>query len=354
MADAPFGKFKNILPNLGSKKEDTTPEENFEGEDNSRGQKVSKKQHDVLIQLNIKAQTELDGKVLTPSKVKTVGFHTSEEGGYSFKEVEEFHELAVKTVDWYANKLFERDNDVRKLATEVDKYITDFQNMKIEIELLTSEVDSMTVDQDSISKIDTLEEKILRLERENATLKSQNALLKSQPSENKESPKKEESPVNGALNNTERTHLEELESWAAEVTVMYDQMERNLTASNSQIAELQGNINYLNEQVKNNSGNEELELHIAELTTNLAQVQEAYNTLSDSYTDLEDKFGKLEAYATEAENYSKEMDAYAKQLLEQIESMSAGSVQEYEPVEEAVVPTGPAYNIPEGVSLDDL
>jgi chromosome segregation ATPase len=357
VADAPFGKLKNMLPSLGHKKDDHEAKDQPMDEDNSRGEKVSKKQHDVLAQLSIRSQTELDAKILTPSKVKNVGFHTTEEGGYAFKEVEEFHELVVRTVDWYADKLFERDSDVRTLATEVDKYITDFQNMKFEIELLQSSAAANAIDQDE-SKIDSLEEKILKLERENAHLKSQNELLKTKLNEVQSLDRKEETQVaTGGLNNTEREHLEQMEEWAAQVTVLYDQMETSLAETQEQNDALQAEVSALAAKVNDTSGSEELQVTIAELQAQL----EASNA---SYTELQEQFAALEGYVAEAEKYSKDMEEYAQGLAEALETLQAevASAESVPALQEAAQhapepepePAAPAYRLPPGVSLDDL
>lgn len=357
MADAAFGKLKNMLPSLGHKKDDLEADDQSTNEDNSRGEKVSKKQHDVLAQLSIKAQTELDAKILTPSKVKNVGFHTTEEGGYAFKEVEEFHELVVKTVDWYADKLFERDSDVRTLATEVDKYITDFQNMKFEIELLESSAASVAIDQDE-SRIDALEEKILKLERENAHLKSQNELLKTKLNEVKSLDRKEETQVSsGGLSNAEREHLEQMEEWAAQVTVLYDQMETSLAETQEQNSALQEQVSALAAQVQDTSGSDELQAHVAELAKQLEESHVAY-------AELQEQFTVLEGYVAEAEKYGKEMEEYSQGLAEALETLQAevASAESVPELQEAVQhapepepePAAPAYRLPPGVSLDDL
>lgn len=359
MADAPFGKLKNMLPSLGHKKDDVELDESSMAEDNSRGEKISKKQHDVLAQLSIKAQTELDAKILTPSKVKNVGFHTTEEGGYSFKEVEDFHELVVKTVDWYADKLFERDSDVRTLATEVDKYITDFQNMKFEIEILESSVAASSIEQDD-SRIDALEEKVLKLERENAHLKSQNELLKTKLNEVQSLDRKEEPQVaSGGLNDTEREHLEQMEEWAQQVTVLYDQMETSLAETQEQNASLQEQVNALALQLQNSGGSEEKDALIAELGSQIEETRQAY-------IKLQEEFEALETYVAEAEKYSKEMDEYSQGLATALEALQAevASAQSVPQLQEAAqhvpeptpepTPAAPAYRLPPGVSLDDL
>lgn len=359
MADAPFGKLKNMLPSLGHKKDDVDIDESSMAEDNSRGEKISKKQHDVLAQLSIKAQTELDAKILTPSKVKNVGFHTTEEGGYSFKEVEDFHELVVKTVDWYADKLFERDSDVRTLATEVDKYITDFQNMKFEIEILESSVAANSIDQDD-SRIDTLEEKVLKLERENAHLKSQNELLKTKLNEVQSLDRKEEPQVaSGGLNDTEREHLEQMEEWAQQVTVLYDQMETSLAETQEQNESLRTQVEALALQVENASGSADQEAQVAELTSQLEETRAAY-------LQLQEQFTALETYVAEAEKYSKEMDEYSQELAAALEALQAevASAESVPQLQEAAqhvpepspepTPAAPAYRLPPGVSLDDL
>lgn len=376
MADAPFGKLKNMLPSLGQKKDDIDSDDQFVDEDNSRGEKVSKKQHDVLAQLSIRPQTELDARILTPSKIKNVGFHTSEEGGYSFKEVEEFHELVVKTVGWYADKLFERDSDVRTLATEVDKYITDFQNMKFEIELLESTVASQDVDQDAEAKIDSLEEKILRLERENSSLKSQNELLKTKLEEAQAGDRKEEPKVStGGLNNAEREHLQEMEAWAAEVTVLYDQMEQALAETQEQNAELREYVEALSAQAQDTSANEEVQAQLAEITAQLSQkdaeFEELSQILADKNAEYEELKKQFEDYVAETEQYNQEMEAYTKGLAEAYEALqeevaAAETLPEaQELVHEAPEPEpapapAPAptlesqYRLPPGVNPDDL
>lgn len=357
MADAPFGKLKNMIPSLVHKKDGSDADENA-NEDNSRGQKVSKKQHDVLAQLSIRPQTALDAKILTPSKVKNVGFHTTEEGGYAFKEVEEFHELVTRTVEWYADKLFERDSDVRTLATEVDKYITDFQNMKFEIELLESSAAAANAIDHDEEKIDRLEEKILKLERENSSLRSQNELLKTQLNEAKTVDRKEETQVaTGDLSNAEREHLQEMEAWAAEVTVLYDQMEVALEKAHADNELLHNRVEELTTRLAEASGNEEIAAKVEEISQRLTEREEAYAALQEQYSELE-------KYVAEADEYTKEMEQYSQGLAEALEAMqaevaSADSVPELqeavqhvpEPEEE---PAKPAYRLPPGVSLDDL
>lgn len=376
MADAPFGKLKNMLPSLGQKKDGTEVDDQYAPEDNSRGEKVSKKQHDVLAQLSIRPQTELDARILTPSKIKNVGFHTSEEGGYSFKEVEEFHELVVKTVGWYADKLFERDSDVRTLATEVDKYITDFQNMKFEIELLESTVASQDVDQDAEAKIDSLEEKILRLERENSSLKSQNELLKTKLEEAQSVDRKEEPTVTtGGLSNAEREHLQQMEEWAAQVTVLYDQMEQSLAETQEQNSELLEHVEALSAQIQNTTGTEEIQAQLDALAEQLNAKTAEYEELVQQFTQKAAEYDELKEqfdnYVSETEQYNQEMEEYTKGLTEAYEALqeevaAAQTLPEaQELVQEAPEPEpAPApvqapsleerYRLPPGVSADDL
>ena len=355
MADAPFGKLKNMLPSLVHKKDDPELEDLPEDEDNSRGETINKKQHDVLLQLNIPAQTQLDAKILTPTKVKKVGFHTSDEAGYSFSEVEEFHAQVVNTVGWFADKLFERDSDVRKLATEVDKYITDFQNMKLDIELLENTAAANAVNHDP-ALLDSLENKNSALERENAKLKSQNELLKAQLQELQQSAKQEESQVpntSGGISNAERQHLEEMEAWAAEVQVLYANMEEALETAQNDNAELAQRVEALEQQVADTTVSDEVMEQIAELTRKLEESEAAYAELSARYTELDE-------FATSAENYGKEMEAYAQTIAEELERLqeAQNSVPEEPEYEQAPAPQPiqekPAYRLPEGVSLDDL
>lgn len=376
MADAPFGKLKNMLPSLGQKKDGTEVDDQYTPEDNSRGEKVSKKQHDVLAQLSIRPQTELDARILTPSKIKNVGFHTSEEGGYSFKEVEEFHELVVKTVGWYADKLFERDSDVRTLATEVDKYITDFQNMKFEIELLESTVASQDVDQDAEAKIDSLEEKILRLERENSSLKSQNELLKTKLEEAQSVDRKEEPTVTtGGLSNAEREHLQQMEEWAAQVTVLYDQMEQSLAETQEQNSELLAHVEALSAQIQDSTGTEEIQAQLDALAEQLQVKTGEYEELAQQFAQKAAEYDALKEqfdnYVSETEQYNQEMEEYTKGLTEAYEALqeevaAAQTLPEAQEVvhespepEPAPVPA-PApsledrYRLPPGVSEDDL
>lgn len=355
MADAPFGKLKNILPSLVQKKDDAELEDLPEDEDNSRGETINKKQHDVLLQLNIPAQTQLDAKILTPTKVKKVGFHVTDEGGYSFAEVEEFHAQVVNTVGWFADKLFERDSDVRKLATEVDKYITDFQNMKLDIELLENAAASNAVNQD-VSLIDDLENRNTALERENSKLRSQNELLKAQIKELQQSATQEESQVpntSGGLSNAERQHLEQLEAWAAEVQVLYAEMEEALEAAQNDNATLIERVGALEAQLAESTVSDEIMEQIAQLTQKIEESDAAYAELSARYSELDD-------FATKAEEYGKEMEAYAQTIADELERLQQEqqSTPEEPEAEQAPAPTPiekkPAYRLPEGVSLDDL
>lgn len=391
MVEASLGRLRKLIPSVGQNKNASVPEEDFEDEDNSRGETVSKKQHDVLVQLSIAPQTMLDSRVLTPTKVKRVGFHVSETEGYSFKEVEDYHNDVTKSIEWYANKLYERDRDVHKLATEVDKYITDYQNMKLDITLLEAEQESREALGDEAERIQRLEDTIARLERDNNTLKSQNALLTARLAEKTPEDTKEETavPTNGPLTNAEREHLNNLEAWAEEVNVMYDQMETDLAASQEQQRAMQEQLDALTEQVNNAPDAEALQGEIASLQAQLTEQQEAYN-------ELHEKFVELEKYSEEADEYTKKMEEYTKALEEQLETAnqelaqteasleealaSQSEVYEEEAVEEQEVPQQPTttrfrevpaptqysepepakkpeempYRLPAGVTLDDL
>lgn len=105
-------------------------------------EEAQQKSRDVLQRFKINLETELPDAILVPSKLNKVRFTKSRPIGFHFDEVEAFHRDVVKTVSWLIDALQERDRNVHKLATEIDKYISDLQNANLQLQVFTLSAES--------------------------------------------------------------------------------------------------------------------------------------------------------------------------------------------------------------------
>lgn len=92
-------------------------------------------EQDVLEQFRIPQSIEIPEEVMTTAEVDKIRFPKSKPVGLHPQSVEEFHRQTKASIKFYLSKLEKRDRDVHKLATEVDKYKTDFMNTKYQLEL---------------------------------------------------------------------------------------------------------------------------------------------------------------------------------------------------------------------------
>lgn len=92
-------------------------------------------QTDVLEQFNIPMTIEIPETIMTPNKAGAVKFRYSKPRGFSPSQVEEFYTVVLDSLKFYVRALEKRDKNIHKLATEVDKYKTDFQNTKFQLEM---------------------------------------------------------------------------------------------------------------------------------------------------------------------------------------------------------------------------
>lgn len=90
---------------------------------------------DVLEQFRIPLSIEVPEDIMTPNDAAGVRFTYSKPKGFSPRQVEEFWNDSVESMKFYVKALEARNKHVHKLATEVDKYMTDCKNLKFQLEV---------------------------------------------------------------------------------------------------------------------------------------------------------------------------------------------------------------------------
>lgn len=241
------------LPIINNLRDKLIPNRNNDDEDdfddiNNGGHSP---EQDVLEQYRIALNTELEDEILTPSKLSKVKFSVTQPKGFSFKQVEVFHNEVSKSVQWYIQALEKRDRDVHKLATEVDKYKTDMQNARFQLEVLQGVGGQAVVDdsgeyvtesqmsQDQLNAI-ALENRVSELEndlkyerRVNLDLQAQVEAKNSQPPAPAPvlfPPLSKDAPTDAELAELAdlRERQVELDAWEAEVVAEYERIENEL------------------------------------------------------------------------------------------------------------------------------
>lgn len=101
------------------------------GEDTS----IPEEKHDVLVRLGISDSTMPGGDVLTPKKLSQVRFNETRPRGFSMKQVEQYHNAVMASTKSMFKIIEQRDRDVVRLATEIDKYIVDLKNKQNELDI---------------------------------------------------------------------------------------------------------------------------------------------------------------------------------------------------------------------------
>jgi len=88
-----------------------------------------------LERLGIPLETVPVEGILTPGAAKGLRFRVSRPEGYAYADVESFiFDILIPSLDWYAQKLHERDLGIHKLGEELDKAEIDIINLRAQVE----------------------------------------------------------------------------------------------------------------------------------------------------------------------------------------------------------------------------
>ena len=134
---------------------------------------IKPQRSDILELLNIPDNYEVPDNVLLVGDLDRVRFDLAEPRGYSIKMVDDFYDSVYESLKWYRDTLRQRNRDIAKLATQLDKSATDLHNAKLNAELS----DGLTVitGQESTAEheVQELQLTVVKLRDENERLKRQ-------------------------------------------------------------------------------------------------------------------------------------------------------------------------------------
>lgn len=137
------------------------------------GEAIKPQRSDILELLNIPDNYEVPDNVLLVGDLDRVRFDLAEPRGYSIKMVDDFYDSVYESLKWYRDTLRQRNRDIAKLATQLDKSATDLHNAKLNAELS----DGLTVitGQESTAEheVQELQLTVVKLRDENERLKRQ-------------------------------------------------------------------------------------------------------------------------------------------------------------------------------------
>lgn len=149
-----------------------TDSEQFDPND-AMGEAIKPQRSDILELLNIPDNYEVPDNVLLVGDLDRVRFDLAEPRGYSIKMVDDFYDSVYESLKWYRDTLRQRNRDIAKLATQLDKSATDLHNAKLNAELS----DGLTVitGQESTAEheVQELQLTVVKLRDENERLKRQ-------------------------------------------------------------------------------------------------------------------------------------------------------------------------------------
>lgn len=141
--------------------------------DDAMGEAIKPQRSDILELLNIPDNYEVPDNVLLVGDLDRVRFDLAEPRGYSIKMVDDFYDSVYESLKWYRDTLRQRNRDIAKLATQLDKSATDLHNAKLNAELS----DGLTVitGQESTAEheVQELQLTVVKLRDENERLKRQ-------------------------------------------------------------------------------------------------------------------------------------------------------------------------------------
>lgn len=149
-----------------------TDSEQFSPND-AMSEAIKPQRSDILELLNIPDNYEVPDNVLLVGDLDRVRFDLAEPRGYSIKMVDDFYDSVYESLKWYRDTLRQRNRDIAKLATQLDKSATDLHNAKLNAELS----DGLTVitGQESTAEheVQELQLTVVKLRDENERLKRQ-------------------------------------------------------------------------------------------------------------------------------------------------------------------------------------
>lgn len=93
------------------------------------------KRSDILYLLKIPDNYEIPDEILLPGDIKHLTFDKEQPEGYMVSQVNKFVDTVSTSLRFYKDLLQRRNEDVARLATQVDKYETDLHNAKFNAEL---------------------------------------------------------------------------------------------------------------------------------------------------------------------------------------------------------------------------
>lgn len=267
-------------------------------------------EQDVLEQFRIPQSIEIPEDVMTTAEVEKIRFPKSKPTGFHPPSVEEFHRQAKASIKFYLAKLEKRDRDIHKLATEVDKYKTDFMNTKYQLELFQGAGGQAMVGENGeyLTEGDLGEREKALIEKDNEIVDLQNKIMLLQADLQRE---RETSGGGGSLTDEERMELNN-----------YRENEENLALWEAQVKDSYSALEDENHRILN-------ELDMLRQSTNGSDQTEKINELITAKNELEQYVDQ--AFETN-EELNKSIDALEaeKTTWESEKSQLATSIQEKE------------------------
>lgn len=341
-----------VIPRGGKSHESHQPHGSDEFE-NKNGSGI-----DILARLNISPTTELLPDVLTPGKAKKVRFHTSTPRGFSFPQVEEFYGDVITALDFYVAALERRDQDVHRLATEIDKYIVDLQNAKYQLEVFEGAGGKPLTDAEgnylTEGELSADQSRIIELERDLAEANDKLLLARSQIKE------LQEFAVNPPLPTVAVPEpsfvqpgenyipIEEfnakmlvIEEWEKEVTEAYNALENQVTELSDRLAA----STQLNEELTETNRN--LLDEIAAIKSSAAEAAVPHVDNSEEIAALNERLRIAEELNTQYVAHINALDDHITALEEALQEAPAEAEATY--AEDDVVADNGGYDPDESV-----
>lgn len=323
-----------VIPRGGKSHEAHQPHESDEFE-NKTGSGI-----DILARLNISPTTELMPDVLTPGKAKKVRFHTSTPRGFSFPQVEEFYGDVITALDFYVAALERRDQDVHRLATEIDKYIVDLQNAKYQLEVFEGAGGKPLTDAEgnylTEGELSPEQSRIIELERELAETNDKLLLARSQIKE------LQEFTVNPPLPTVSvpepdfvqpgenyipieefNSKMVAIEEWEKEVTAAYNALEGQV----SELSEKLASSTQLNEELSEQ--NRALVEEIAAIKSSAAEAAVPNVDNSEEIAALNERLRIAEELNAQYVNHINALDEHINTLEEALQGAPVEAEAEY-------------------------
>lgn len=253
-------------------------------------------EQDVLEQFRIPQSIEIPEEVMTTAEVDKIRFPKSKPVGLHPQSVEEFHRQTKASIKFYLSKLEKRDRDVHKLATEVDKYKTDFMNTKYQLELFQGAGGQAIVGADgeylTESNLGENEKILITKDNEIVALQNKLTILQADLSRERENRGNGES----SLTNEELIELEnyrenetQLGLWEAQVKDSYSALEDENQRILNEMEVLRQSLNGTDqtEQISEliNAKNE-LEAYVDQAVLTNESLNDSIGTLEEEKTQL--------------------------------------------------------------------